>query len=96
MKGGVKVRLKEGVDATDFCKRIRPTMQKELCSDSLFVCKVQTMNELIDNRLRYQSVTGSIRRYISLAIFFMASLCLGTIGEGRTGMSCPHGSLPNS
>ena len=74
------VRLKEGVDATDFCKRIRPTMQKELCSDSLFVCKVQTMNELIDNRLRYQSVTGSIRRYISLAIFFMANLCLGTIG----------------
>ncbi len=74
------VRLKEGVDATDFCKRIRPTMQKELSSDSLFVCKVQTMNELIDNRLRYQSVTGSIRRYISLAVFFMANLCLGTIG----------------
>ncbi len=66
------VRLKDGVDAATFCAQIRPTMQKELSSGRLFVC--------IDHHLRFQGVTSRIRRYISLAIFFMVNLCLGTIG----------------
>lgn len=74
------VRLKEGVDAAAFCARLRSVMQRELSSGSLFVCKAQTMDELVDFRLRFQNVTGSIRRYISLVIFFMVNLCLGTIG----------------
>lgn len=74
------VRLKDGVDATTFCAQIRPTMQKELSSGRLFVCKAVSMDELVDHHLRFQGVTGSIRRYVSLAVFFMVNLCLGTIG----------------
>ena len=74
------VRLKDGVDAATFCAQIRPTMQKELSSGRLFVCKAVSMQELIDHHLRFQGVTSRIRRYISLAIFFMVNLCLGTIG----------------
>lgn len=74
------VRLKDGVNADAFCARIRPSMQKELSSGDFFINKAQSMREIVNGDMRLNGVTGDTRKYISLAIFFMANLCLGTIG----------------
>ena len=74
------VRLKDGVNADAFCARVRPTMQKELSSGDFFIYKAQSMREIVNGDMRLNGVTGDTLKYISLAIFFMANLCLGTIG----------------
>ena len=74
------MRLKAGVDADAFCERLRPTMQKELSSGKMYVCEAETFDNQVTQSLRFNGYTGYLRRYISLAVFFMFCLCLGTIG----------------
>ena len=76
----ILVRLKAGVDADAFCERLRPTMQKELSSGKMYVCEAETFDNQVTQSLRFHGYTGYLRRYISLAVFFMFCLCLGTIG----------------
>ena len=76
----ILVRLKAGVDADAFCERLRPTMQKELSSGKMYVCEAETFDNQVTQSLRFNGYTGYLRRYISLAVFFMFCLCLGTIG----------------
>lgn len=76
----ILVRLKAGVDADAFCERLRPTMQKELSSGKMYVCEAETFDNQVTQLLRFNGYTGYLRRQISLAIFFMVNLCLGTIG----------------
>lgn len=76
----ILVRLKAGVDADAFCERLRPTMQKELSSGKTYVCEAETFDNQVKRSLRFNGYTGFLRRYISLAVFFMFCLCLGTIG----------------
>ena len=76
----ILVRLKAGVDADAFCERLRPTMQKELSSGKMYVCEAETFDNQVKRSLRFNGYTGFLRRYISLAVFFMFCLCLGTIG----------------
>lgn len=76
----ILVRLKAGVDADAFCERLRPTMQKELRSGKTYVGEVETLDHLVEQDFRHSGYTGYLRRQISLAIFFMVNLCLGTIG----------------
>ena len=76
----ILVRLKAGVDADAFCERLRPTMQKELRSGKTYVGEVETLDHLVEQDFRHSGYTGYLRRQISLAIFFMVCLCLGTIG----------------
>lgn len=76
----ILVRLKAGVDADAFCERLRPTMQKELSSGKMYVCEAETFDNQVTQSLRFHGYTGYLRRQISLAIFFMVNLCLGTIG----------------
>ena len=76
----ILVRLKAGVDADAFCEQLRPTMQKELRSGKTYVGEVETLDHLVEQDFRHSGYTGYLRRQISLAIFFMVNLCLGTIG----------------
>ena len=76
----ILVRLKAGVDADAFCERLRPTMQKELSSGKMYVWEAGPFDNQVTQSLRFNGYTGYLRRYISLAVFFMFCLCLGTIG----------------
>ena len=45
-----------------------------------YVGEVETLDHLVEQDFRHSGYTGYLRRQISLAVFFMVNLCLGTIG----------------